>query len=237
MVVLPTRPNIPALAEPGERRSSDGGGWSKMSNEPLARERVSASARRSAPMSRLPLDANAETLARARRTPIARSIASSLFRPVTVKGRRSALRFSMYTPQRGWMTPLGFFMAGKIGAVFADAESHWPRMAASTAHAARSLNERAGARGDGAPAQSAAMVGGDQSPLVSAPKACLRWERLRRRCVACGLLAVPAARAATIATFEADADFQRAKSELIRLRIAEKQRQLIPLEEAVGHMD
>ena len=36
---------------------------------------------------------------------------------------------------------------------------------------------------------------------------------------------------------EADADFQRAKSELIRLRIAEKQRHLIPLEEAVGHMD
>jgi hypothetical protein len=36
---------------------------------------------------------------------------------------------------------------------------------------------------------------------------------------------------------EADADFQRAKSELIRLRIAEKQRQLIPLEEAVGHVD
>ena len=36
---------------------------------------------------------------------------------------------------------------------------------------------------------------------------------------------------------EADADFQRAKSELIRLRIAEKQRHLIPLDEAVGHMD
>ena len=36
---------------------------------------------------------------------------------------------------------------------------------------------------------------------------------------------------------EADADFQRAKAELIRLRIAEKQRHLIPLEEAVGHMD
>jgi hypothetical protein len=33
---------------------------------------------------------------------------------------------------------------------------------------------------------------------------------------------------------EADADFQRAKSDLIRLRIAEKQRHLIPLEEAVG---
>jgi hypothetical protein len=36
---------------------------------------------------------------------------------------------------------------------------------------------------------------------------------------------------------EADADFQGAKSELIRLRIAEKQRQLIPFDEAVGHMD
>jgi hypothetical protein len=36
---------------------------------------------------------------------------------------------------------------------------------------------------------------------------------------------------------EADADFQRAKSELIRLRIAEKQRHLIPLVEAVGHME
>ena len=36
---------------------------------------------------------------------------------------------------------------------------------------------------------------------------------------------------------EADAELQRAKSELIRLRIAEKQRHLIPLEEAVGHMD
>jgi hypothetical protein len=36
---------------------------------------------------------------------------------------------------------------------------------------------------------------------------------------------------------EADADFQRAKAELIRLRIAEKQRHLIPLGEAVGHME
>ena len=36
---------------------------------------------------------------------------------------------------------------------------------------------------------------------------------------------------------EADADFQRAKSELIRLRIAEKQKTLIPFDEAVGHMD
>ena len=36
---------------------------------------------------------------------------------------------------------------------------------------------------------------------------------------------------------EADADFQRAKSELIRLRIAEKQRHLIPLEEAISTTD
>ena len=36
---------------------------------------------------------------------------------------------------------------------------------------------------------------------------------------------------------EADADFQRAKSELIRLRIAEKKRDLIPLEEAIRHME
>ena len=36
---------------------------------------------------------------------------------------------------------------------------------------------------------------------------------------------------------EADADFQRAKSELIRLRIAEKQRQLMPLEEAAAFFD
>ena len=36
---------------------------------------------------------------------------------------------------------------------------------------------------------------------------------------------------------EADADFQRAKSELIRLRIAEKQRELIPLEQATADME
>jgi hypothetical protein len=35
---------------------------------------------------------------------------------------------------------------------------------------------------------------------------------------------------------ETDADLQRAKSELIRLRIAEKQRHLIPLEEAMADM-
>ena len=36
---------------------------------------------------------------------------------------------------------------------------------------------------------------------------------------------------------EADADFQRAKAELIRLRIAEKQRALIPLAEAIETTD
>ena len=36
---------------------------------------------------------------------------------------------------------------------------------------------------------------------------------------------------------EADADLQRAKSELIRLRIAEKQRHLIPQEEAAADME
>ena len=36
---------------------------------------------------------------------------------------------------------------------------------------------------------------------------------------------------------EADAEFQRAKSELIRLRIAEKRRELIPQEEAFGQME
>ena len=36
---------------------------------------------------------------------------------------------------------------------------------------------------------------------------------------------------------EADTDFQRAKAELIRLRIVEKQRQLIPFEEAAIRMD
>ena len=46
---------------------------------------------------------------------IARWIASPLFRPVTVKGRRSAFRFNMNTPQRGVMASLGFFMAPKIG--------------------------------------------------------------------------------------------------------------------------
>jgi hypothetical protein len=36
---------------------------------------------------------------------------------------------------------------------------------------------------------------------------------------------------------EADADFQRAKAELIRIRIAEKKRELIPREEAAGDME
>jgi len=36
---------------------------------------------------------------------------------------------------------------------------------------------------------------------------------------------------------EADADFQRAKAELIRLRIAEKRRELIPRDEAAGDME
>jgi hypothetical protein len=36
---------------------------------------------------------------------------------------------------------------------------------------------------------------------------------------------------------EADADFQRAKSELIRVRIAEKKRELIPRKEAAGDME
>jgi hypothetical protein len=36
---------------------------------------------------------------------------------------------------------------------------------------------------------------------------------------------------------EANADFQRAKAELIRMRIAEKQRELIPREEAIADME
>lgn len=36
---------------------------------------------------------------------------------------------------------------------------------------------------------------------------------------------------------EADAAFTKAKAELIRLRIAEKQRTLVPLDEAVAHLD
>ena len=63
---------------------------------------------------------------------------------------------------------------------------------------------------------------GDGFPLDQSRVAYLRYLRRERR---------------QSPRSEADADFQRAKSELIRLRIAEKQRDLIPLEEAVGHMD
>jgi hypothetical protein len=63
---------------------------------------------------------------------------------------------------------------------------------------------------------------GDRFPLDASRVAYLRYLRRERR---------------HSPRSEADADFQRAKSELIRLRIAEKQRHLIPLEEAVGHMD
>ena len=42
-------------------------------------------------------------------------MACSASRAVTEKDRRSALRLSMNTRQRGWMTSLGFFMAPKIG--------------------------------------------------------------------------------------------------------------------------
>ena len=58
--------------------------------------------------------------------------------------------------------------------------------------------------------------------VIQRPEAYLRYLRRERR---------------QSPSSEADADFQRAKSELIRLRIAEKQRQLIPLDEAVGYMD
>jgi hypothetical protein len=44
-------------------------------------------------------------------------------RPVTVNGRRSAFLRKMKTPQRGWMTSRGFFMAPKIGAAAAESES------------------------------------------------------------------------------------------------------------------
>jgi hypothetical protein len=63
---------------------------------------------------------------------------------------------------------------------------------------------------------------GDGFPLDESRVAYLRYLRRERRQSPCS---------------EASADFQRAKSELIRLHIAEKQRHLIPLEEAVGHMD
>src|SRR5258705_11248153 len=60
---------------------------------------------------------------------------------------------------------------------------------------------------------------GDGSPLDQSRVAYLRYLRRGRR---------------QSPRSEADADFQRAKSELIRLRIAEKQRHLIPLEEAAA---
>src|SRR5216684_1139224 len=63
---------------------------------------------------------------------------------------------------------------------------------------------------------------GDGFPLDQSRVAYLRYLRRERRQSPRG---------------EADADFQRAKAELIRLRIAEKQRHLIPLEEAVGQME
>jgi hypothetical protein len=63
---------------------------------------------------------------------------------------------------------------------------------------------------------------GDRFPLDQSRVAYLRYLRRERR---------------QSPRSEADADFQRAKAELIRLRIAEKQRRLILLEEAVGHMD
>jgi len=63
---------------------------------------------------------------------------------------------------------------------------------------------------------------GDGFPLDQSRVGYLRYLRCKRRQSPGG---------------EADTDFQRAKSELIRLRIAEKQRHLIPLAEAVGHMD
>ncbi len=63
---------------------------------------------------------------------------------------------------------------------------------------------------------------GDGFPLDQSRVAYLRYLRRERR---------------QSPRSEADADFQRAKSEPIRLRIAEKQRHLIPLEEAVGHME
>jgi hypothetical protein len=63
---------------------------------------------------------------------------------------------------------------------------------------------------------------GDGFPLDQSRVAYLRFLRRERRQSTRG---------------EADADFQRAKSELIRLRIAEKKRELIPQEEAFGQME
>ena len=63
---------------------------------------------------------------------------------------------------------------------------------------------------------------GDGFPLDQSRVAYLRFLRRERRQSTRG---------------EADADFQRAKSELMRLRIAEKKRELIPQEEAFGQME
>jgi hypothetical protein len=63
---------------------------------------------------------------------------------------------------------------------------------------------------------------GDGFPLDQSRVAYLRFLRCERRQSTRG---------------EADADFQRAKSELIRLRIAEKKRELIPQEEAFRQME
>jgi hypothetical protein len=63
---------------------------------------------------------------------------------------------------------------------------------------------------------------GDGFPLNQSRVAYLRYLRRERRQSPRG---------------EADADLQRAKSELIRLRIAEKQRHLIPVDEATSNME
>jgi hypothetical protein len=63
---------------------------------------------------------------------------------------------------------------------------------------------------------------GDGFPLDQSRVAYLRYLRRERR---------------QSARSEADADFQRAKAELIRIRIAEKKRELIPREEAAGDME
>ena len=63
---------------------------------------------------------------------------------------------------------------------------------------------------------------GDGFPLDASRVAYLRFLRRERRQSPRG---------------EADADFQRAKSELIRFRIAEKKRELIPREEAAADME
>ena len=63
---------------------------------------------------------------------------------------------------------------------------------------------------------------GDGFPLDASRVAYLRFLRRERRQSPRG---------------EADADFQRAKAELIRIRIAEKKRELIPREEAAGDME